>query len=238
VRSAAQGRCAVRAALQQALRTWRQQAHRHDAACLLLGEAHSTSRHQRSVRGAARASGGDCTGKTQANSVAPRSRDAMALPVAGSVTLSAVRVRRARAASRVTAASGAPARQSAAAAAVAATVLAAAGPAAAAGGNAVAQLADLSSLGLTIGAGGAIAGLAFVLMNTDPSKRCAAHAQRAAQPRVPAQRAARRGRVPGRAAAALTHPVHRSDSQARADGAGGWRQRDGVGEELLRHRWL
>ena len=105
----------------------------------------------------------------------------MSLPMAGSIALSApVRVRRARAASRrpVTLASGTAVRPRAAAAAAAASVLAAAGPALAAGGNAVAQVADASSVGLTLAAGGAIAGLAFLLTTTDPSTRCEACTQR------------------------------------------------------------
>ena len=54
-------------------------------------------------------------------------------------------------------------------AATAAASLLLAGPAAAA--TQVAQVADASAIGLTVGATGAIAGLAYLLVTTDPGKR-------------------------------------------------------------------
>ncbi len=105
-----------------------------------------------------------------------RSYAAMALASGSTALLSApARAGRTRAAARRPAASAAGVHEGRArVAAAAAASLLAAGPALAAGGNAVAQVADIGSLGLTLASGGAIAGLAFLLATTDPSKRCGA----------------------------------------------------------------
>ena len=242
-RAAASGAAANAAAA----RTGRQQARGHDAPRLRLREAHVATRPATEAQrttgaaprslslsgsrdmaaaqdGRARLAVGTTQKKGASRTPAPRPRDAMAHSMAGSALCApAVRVRRARAASRrpVTAASGTPPVRPRAAAAAAASLLAAAGPAVAAGGNAVAQVADASSVGLTLAAGGAIAGLAFLLTTTDPSKRCAARAQSAQRPRTRAQCAAARGRLPRLDGAAL----RLSDAPRALAGVSRWRRR-------------
>ena len=87
-------------------------------------------------------------------------------------------------------------------AATVAMALGAAGPANAAN-PALGSLADAGALGLTLGATGAIAGLAYVLINTDPDKRRV----------LPPSRCARRPRPPPRLAPAGCAAARRPPTQ-------------------------